>query len=265
MHARSALFDVYGDHLRQRGGMAPIASLVALLEPLGFRAPAVRTAVSRMVKQGWLVAVDVAGLRGYALTARAEHRLDEAGARIYRTRQRDWDGRLDVVLFSPPAERRRRSQLTAALRFHGYGPLSAGAWMSPWAASELPSAFEEAGVEYERFSSAHRGDTAALARQAWDVDELAGRYRDFVAEFDPIVGLVGAGTPDEVAYTARFRLVHAFRVFLFSDPQLPPELCPHSWAGGGAAAFFDVQAARLRPAADRYVDRCLQRNENTHV
>ena len=34
MNARSALFDVYGDHLRTRGSAAPIAALVRLLAPL---------------------------------------------------------------------------------------------------------------------------------------------------------------------------------------------------------------------------------------
>ena len=54
MHARSALFDLFGDHLRSRGGQAPVAALVRLLAPLGVTAPAVRTSISRMVRQGWL-------------------------------------------------------------------------------------------------------------------------------------------------------------------------------------------------------------------
>ena len=54
MRARSALFDVYGDHLRARGDQAPVAALVRLLEPVGIAAPAVRTAISRMAAQGWL-------------------------------------------------------------------------------------------------------------------------------------------------------------------------------------------------------------------
>ncbi|MFC7647845.1 hypothetical protein ACFQX6_50660 [Streptosporangium lutulentum] len=54
MNARAALFDLYGDHLRSRGGRASVAALVRLLAPLGIAAPAVRTAVSRMVRQGWL-------------------------------------------------------------------------------------------------------------------------------------------------------------------------------------------------------------------
>src|SRR6185436_11860272 len=54
MQARSALFDLYGDHLRARGDRAPVAALVRLMAPLGIAAPAVRTAVSRMVRQGRL-------------------------------------------------------------------------------------------------------------------------------------------------------------------------------------------------------------------
>jgi phenylacetic acid degradation operon negative regulatory protein len=76
--ARSALFDLYGDHLRPRGARAPVAALVRLLAPLGITAPAVRTAVSRMVRQGWLDAVRVPGGAGYELTPRAVRRLDEA-------------------------------------------------------------------------------------------------------------------------------------------------------------------------------------------
>ncbi len=257
MHARSALFDLYGDYLRQRGGCAPIASIVAALAPLGISAPAVRTAVSRMVRQGWLRAVDLPRSRGYALTARGVHRLDRSAARIYRTRDRNWDGSLDIALFSPPSDRRIRTQLTAALQFHGYGPLSSGTWISPWKDAELPQVFDEAGVNFARFSASHDGDTAALAREAWDLDTLAHRYREFISTMEPIVAMADPQSSLETAYTARFRLVHAFRVFLFSDPQLPPELCPPQWAGADAAAFFDTHAARLRPAADRYIDQCL--------
>ena len=51
--------------------------------------------------------------------------------------------------------------------------------------------------------------------------------------------------------------MHAWRAFLFRDPQLPAALLPARWPGAGAATFFDRHAARLRPAADRYVERCL--------
>src|SRR5215207_4996799 len=110
MHARSALFDLYGDHLRPRGGRAPVAALVRLLAPLGIAAPAVRTAISRMVRQGWLVPVRMRG-PGYQLTVRAVHRLDEAAGRIYRTHRPPWDGHFDLIVLTPPDRRPERARL----------------------------------------------------------------------------------------------------------------------------------------------------------
>ncbi len=71
--------------------------------------------------------------------------------------------------------------------------------------------------------------------------------------------LAAAGNDDESAYAARFQLVHAWRSFLFRDPHLPPDLLPEPWSGTAAARFFDHHEARLRPAADRFVTRCLTR------
>src|SRR5438876_958354 len=82
---------------RPRGGRAPVASLVRLLAPLGIAAPAVRTAVSRMVRQGWLHPMRLATGPGYLLTPKAARRLDEAAARIYRTNRVPWDGTFDLI------------------------------------------------------------------------------------------------------------------------------------------------------------------------
>src|SRR5215207_1511770 len=137
MHARSALFDLYGDHLRPRGGRAPVAALVRLLAPLGIAAPAVRTAVSRMVRQSWLVPVRTAVGAGYRLTARAALRLEEAGSRIYRTEKLAWDGRFDLVLVMNPTTRPERERLAANLTFLGYGRLDGCVWIAARPAGEV--------------------------------------------------------------------------------------------------------------------------------
>src|ERR1700712_1889045 len=119
MQARSALFDLYGDYLRPRGGRAPVAALVKLLAPLGIAPPAVRTAVSRMVRQGWLRPMRLVSGPGYLLTPMAARRLDEASARIYRTGRIGWDGRFDLVLLHAPLPKTD----AARLAFLGYGCL----------------------------------------------------------------------------------------------------------------------------------------------
>src|SRR5690348_16650431 len=117
MQARSALFDLYGDYLRPRGGRAPVASLVRLLAPLGIAAPAVRTAVSRMVRQGWLHPLRMSSGPGYLLTPKAARRLDEAAARIYRTHRMSWDGSFDLVIIDAPGARPERLRLGQNLAF----------------------------------------------------------------------------------------------------------------------------------------------------
>jgi phenylacetic acid degradation operon negative regulatory protein len=96
-----------------------------------------------------------------------------------------------------------------------------------------------------------------VVSRAWNLDEIGRSYAEFVADLQPVVTAVTARSTDEDGYAARFRLVHAWRSFLFRDPQLPASLLPSRWPGVAAAAFFDKHAARLRPAADRYVERCL--------
>lgn len=260
MHARSALFDLYGDHLRPRGGAAPIASLVRLLAPLDIAAPAVRTAVSRMVRQGWLRPERLASGPGYALTTKATRRLDDAAARIYRTQQQEWDGRWHLLVVTAPHDRTARARLAASLRFLGYGPLDGSSWVAPRPAAEVDTLLAEADAPAEQFHAEHAGGERgahALVERAWDLKALALSYQLFVEELTPVVERAGADAGDEQAYAARCQLVHVWRQFLFSDPALPTGLLPADWPGNVAAAFFDRHAGRLLPAASRFVDDIL--------
>jgi phenylacetic acid degradation operon negative regulatory protein len=267
MQARSALFDLYGDYLRPRGGRAPVAALVRLLAPLGIAPPAVRTAVSRMVRQGWLQPLRLSTGPGYLLTPKAARRLDDAAARIYRTGRPEWDGRFDLLVLDVPVQRADRSKLAANLAYLGYGAIDAGSWVAARPSDEVETMLTEAGIRYERFAANHAGGlegAAALVGRAWNLDEIGAAYDAFVRELGPVVTRVDT-TDDEAAYGARFRLVHAWRTFLFRDPQLPPALLPEHWPGTTAAEFFDAHAAQLRPAADRYVDRCLELSSRAPV
>jgi phenylacetic acid degradation operon negative regulatory protein len=262
VHARSALFDLYGDHLRAHGGRAPVAALLRLLAPLGVTAPAVRTAVSRMVGQGWLAPVQVAGGRGYELTPRARRRLDDAAARIYRTRESRWKGSWDLWVLEAAPRRAARERVRSGLSFLGYAALSDSTWVSPWQSAEVPGLLAAEGVSGHRFE-AYDADAPGLAGRGWDLESLAAAYSSWHQDaqrlvFSPerVLGEV-PGDPDERAFTLRSHLVHEWRKFLFSDPGLPVELLPEDWPGQAAARFFDDETARLLPLAARFVDRCL--------
>ena len=182
MHARSALFDLYGDHLRSRGSQAPVAAIVRLLAPVGIAAPAVRTAISRMVMQGWLEPVTLESGRGYRATARANRRLDEAGDRIYGRHHPRVGRRLAPRRSSirpPPGAPAAR--LRADLAFLGYAELADNVWVSPFERGELDSVLERAGATARTARAARRrpGAHGGLGprRAAGGVRRLAGQRR----------------------------------------------------------------------------------------
>ena len=260
MNARSALFDVYGDHLRGRGGAAPVAALLRLLRPLDVAAPAVRTAVSRMVRQGWLDPVRLDVGPGYSLTRQAERRLAAAATRIYRRGLVDWDGHWHLLVVDAVSQRSARSRLRNGLAYLGYAPLGdvpAATWVSPRRSQEVDALLAAEGVGALHFMASYDGEATLLVARAWDIRQLGRSYEHWLVEAKQLVGAIDGPLSDEAAFTVRSRLVHEWRKFLFRDPALPRELLPPRWAGDAAAAFFDEQAQRLAPGASRFVDACL--------
>ncbi|TWP33727.1 PaaX family transcriptional regulator [Leekyejoonella antrihumi] len=255
MHARSAVFDLYGDHLADRGGWAPISAVVRLVGKVEVAPAATRTAVSRMVREGWLEPQERAGVRGYAATARATARLASAWQRIYAVVPPPWDGRWHLVATDHVPDRSRRARLAASLGYLGYARLSSGTWIAPRASSELASALD--GTPAHEFFSSFIGDGHELATSVWDLATLDTSYRDFLRWVGQTSAGAGPRDPAQ-AYTTRTMVVHEWRKFLFSDPGLPAQVLPSDWPGTDAARTFTSLTSRLRPAAAAYVDDCLR-------
>lgn len=260
MHARSAVFDLYGDHLAARGGWAPIASVVRLLAAVDVAAPAVRTAVSRLAREGWLDAHERDGVRGYRATPRADRRLTAAWQRIYRSQPQPWDQRWHLVVVEHIGDRSRRTRVAASLGYLGYARMAADTWVAPRASKELDSALDDQPARC--FHACLAGDGAGLAADLWNLEELRRGYAEFLAWSDTVAPSPLPRTGDAAAdlervFALRTQLVHEWRKFLFQDPGLPPEVLPQDWPGWAAAAKFRRLTSELAPAADRFVDHCL--------
>ncbi len=262
MHARSALFDLYGDHLRSRGDAAPVAALIRLMGALDIAAPAVRTAVSRMVGQGWLAPVRLDAGPGYALTPKGIHRLDDAGERVYRSSDLAWDGRWDVLVTSRVTRRTARQRLAAQLPFLGYAQVSDRTWVAPRPHPDAVELIVTEGLRVQRFDAVHdgpetgSGSVTDMVTRAWELDSLADAYTQWLV--DASLLLAAEPQSDEGAFALRSRLVHEWRKFLFRDPGLPLSLLPADWPGTEAADYFAAESARLLPAAARHIEACLR-------
>lgn len=256
VHARSAVVDLYGDHLRRRGWWAPVAGVVALAASCDVQPAAARTAVSRLVREEWLEAQRRDGTRGYAATPLAQERLARAHARIYAAAPRPWEGRWHLVVVGGDGDRRRRDRVAASLAYLGYGRLGPGTWASPWPSPELADTLAGHGATFTGWSSTpDDADPPALAARLWDLEALGAAYRRFGEALPPASDV--AGLSPEEAYPLRTGLVHEWRKFLFRDPGLPVEALPAGWPGQGVRESFLEVAGTLRPAAERFVGTTL--------
>jgi len=248
--AQGLLFTVLGEFVLPAGGAAWTAAFIDVLGRLGVEEKACRQALMRTAADGWLVA-DRSGRRAsWRLTDAGVRLLTEGTGRIYGfTAARDgWDGRwLMILARTPESGRPARHRLRTRLSWAGFGSPAPGIWMSPDAGlqAEAERVLGAAGLlgDAQIFLSTHvgGGPLAALARQAWDLDQIEDRYEDFIAEF-------GAGEcADPLARTAG--LVHAWRRFPWLDPVLPAQLLPAGWSGTRAAALFADLHARWSPPA----------------
>jgi phenylacetic acid degradation operon negative regulatory protein len=263
VHARSALFDLYGDHLTSGGNWTPISGIVRLLGSVGVTPPAVRTAVSRMVRQGWLEPSEHQGRHGYAASARALARLTEARARIYRTRDPIWDGQWHVIVVEHTIDRAVRRRVNASLGYLGYARLAPDTWVAPRVNADLTESLAGEKLECKQFLSRYVPGNG-LAAELWDLKDLASTYRRFIGTAREVEARLRR--PDlvpEDAFAIRTPFVHEWRRFLFLDPDLPIEVLPPDWPGHEAAVLFNTTAASLLPLAREFVDSCLSADART--
>ena len=241
MRARSALFDVYGDHLRSRGDQAPVSALIRLLEPVGIAAPAVRTAISRMSAQGWLEPARVDAAPGYRATRRAIERLTEAASRIYRSGPEPWDGRWRLVFVDLPRERGERERLREELHYLGLRRARPGRVAVPVRAARGRRGGRPGPAGRPGTRSPSSSPPTRSAPGTWPGSPRRTPPGRRSRTAGPRRRRTHPSDEDESAFAARFRLVHEWRKFLFDDPGLP----------GGAAAPRLARAGGGRPVHQR--------------
>lgn len=255
MLARSAVFDIYGDHLLSSTKWAPVAALVQLTGVIDIAPAATRTAISRMAREGWLTAQTRDGARGYAMTPRAAQRLATAGQRIYADHTPEWDGRWHIVVVEHSGDRSARARVRASMEYLGYARLAVDTWIAPRASDDLAGTL---GPGYREFHSELSGDPRQFASSMWDLEQIADAHRQYDRWLTELVQGFPDDASDEERYLTRTLAVHEWRKFLFRDPGLPPEVLPDAWPGTVASERFRDVAARLRPGASAYVESCIR-------
>ena len=258
----SFIFTLFGDFVG--GESLRIGSLVRLMAEFGLSEQAVRQAVSRMSRQGWLVASKQGNRAYYGLTPAGMQRVQAISPRIYEPAA-EWDGRWRLLTYSiPERNREHRDRLRKDLTLLGLAPLSASTWISP--RDVMPAIRnilngEELRDHVDFFIADYAGPRSdrELLEKSWNLPAIAAAYREFIDMYEPRLREErerGALT-DEDAFVERLWLVQDFRRFVYLDPGLPSALLPPHWPGSVASALFREYYGTIAKKSTRFYEAAL--------
>ncbi|MGM9925010.1 MAG: phenylacetic acid degradation operon negative regulatory protein PaaX [Bacillus sp. (in: firmicutes)] len=264
-NTQSMIFTIYGDYIRHYGNKIWIGSLIRLLKEFGHNEQAVRVAISRMLKQGWVKSEKQGHKSYYYLTPRGVKRVEEAAQRIFKLNPHEWDGKWRILMYTIPEDKRNiRDELRRELHWSGFGSFSNGCWISP---NNLEKEVGELVKKYQIkpyvdfFLSEYKGprESKSLVERSWPLSEIEEKYEQFITTYSKqfIVHqsiLQRQEMTDAECFVERTNLVHEYRKFLFIDPGLPRELLPARWNGSHAALLFSQYYRILAEPANRFFE-----------
>ncbi|WP_269044966.1 PaaX family transcriptional regulator [Paenarthrobacter sp. Z7-10] len=258
------IITVYGLYCRGAGASLPVSVLISMLGDLGFDAPGVRSAVSRLKAKGVLRSVKSGNGARYELSPSVAGMFLEGDERIFASHPSRADDGWVLAIFSvPESMRNRRHQLRTVLAGFGFGSMASGAWIAPAAALDRTMK-RLAALELDQFVDFFRGDPAAdgdlrgKVDRWWNLSALDEQFAQFLDSYGGAVkhwtARIGTDPGRALAESTAELKRDAFRFYLpmltvwrrfpFQDPGLPLEYLPEYWKGPAAQAAF-LQIHRL--------------------
>jgi phenylacetic acid degradation operon negative regulatory protein len=254
----SLIVTIFGDSIMPRGGAVALGSLIPLAAPFGLNERLVRTATTRLAKDGWLEGHRAGKLSEYHLSHDGRERFAEATRRIYSEPDTEWSGRWTLVVL-PPMRAAERKELREELIWRGFGELSTNIFAHPELDSRSLGSQPSLGpLSKVIVFDANLADDDApqrLVSLGWDLEDLGLRYQRFVKRFERVLAaLHGLRTLDpQACFIVRTLLIHEYRRLHLRDPLLPPRLLRANWPGAQAASLCRDIYARVFAASEAHL------------
>lgn len=243
----SLIISLFGDAVVPRGGEIDLAALSAFCAALDIDVGAVRTALSRLVRDGWLARQKRGRNSFYRLTAQGNAQFITASTRIYAPPGQQ-EGRGLTLLLAPEAA---RNELTEIVTEWGFGTVQPGLLV---AVQPDPAELPKGMLALKLASDAPT--LRQLAARSWPLAHLAEHYRAFIVAFSPLAAALQSNMPlaDIQALLARVLLIHEYRRIALRDPHLPHDLLPEDWPGTAARRLCARLYGELFMPAECWLD-----------
>lgn len=241
--AGSLAVTIFGDCISQHGGTVWLGSLVLVMEKFGLNSRQIRTAVFRLVQNGWLKSKRFGRRSLYGLSTLGMQDYGRATSQIYRAGFKTWDGSWTILVCDKdsfldyPNFRRR-------LHWLGFGELAGATFVHPSLDKDMFNKLIDDSQLDKRVTVwdaclANNAEQSQVLRKAWNFDRVQARYEEFILRFSslsPITSTAGVLNPAD-AFLVRILLIHEYRRILLKVADLPKEILPPSWPGSRAMSL----------------------------
>lgn len=248
----SLAITIFGDAIVPRGGRVGLATLREIVGRIGIEAGALRTALSRLATDGWVVREREGRNSFFRLAEGGRHAFDRATRRIYAAGPPAWDGRW-IVALRPGGDTRRSPERDRTMRERGFAAIGPAAWLSPLVGgADLLEGLPDDVLVVEGTARRTPADVARL----WRLEEIADAYLALTHSLDGLArALEAVGRPAPLdAIAARTLVNHAWRRIVLRDPGLPAALLSADWPGEIARARVKAIYAGLDEASEAWLD-----------
>ena len=238
----SIIVTIFGDMAQNAGDEISGAVISALTERMGIKPAAMRVALHRLRKDGWIESVRDGRISRYHLSDHGRAESASASGKIYG--DRDLAGPWQLLVL-PPLGHEERMRAERHLIGIDYAPLGSSTYLgraAPIGLDVEPFAME---VCWRRVPDWLKSSLASR--------ELSDAYDDLRNRLEAVADLLHSNRPASPLeiVTLRALIVHHWRRLVLRHPDLPAAFYPDRWPGETCRTLVsDLLEGLSRPALD---------------
>ena len=265
--AGSLAVTIFGDCISVYGGNVWLGSLVSTMERFNLNSRQIRTAVFRLVQNGWLESERFGRRSIYGLSTLGIQDYGRATSQIYRSKFKPWDGQWTILAcnkegFSNYGDFRKQ------LYWLGFGELPGATFVHPnldiVAFNQLVVKLrvaDKVAIWDGQLTSSLEGSSVLL--KAWDFTELKVRFQRFLSRFSILMSDMSEEewSVPENSFVVRVLLIHEYRRILLQVADLPEAIFPENWPGVPAMSLAKTIYSKVSTSSQLFVSRNLENRD----
>lgn len=221
----SLVITILGDVAHPRGGNMSMAELLTLTDHMEIDQGAIRTALSRLSKEEWVIATKTGRTSSYAFSTGGRAAFEPASARVYAAQYAP-DGNDWVLAVLPPQRAKDRQAMQKMLGETNALQTQSGVALWPQALAPKRGYLEQLGC---MCFSGGLDRVPSWAKTEFAPPEAETMAKRFIEKFSALAAFDGELLQLD-AMVARILILHDWRRMLLRYPVVPSDLQPDEWS-----------------------------------